>query len=145
MYKEVGHKDSKGKQGLWKYYDGKYLRIEVTFLDDKEEGKWKRYFNSGKLALIIDFKDGVKDGAREEFYDNGFVKERGRYEKGNYYIIDFFSKDGTQTLKNGTGTRIEKFGYNDNDVYEQYFENGKMISEKKISSAFYTDFKKKPD
>ena len=64
-------------------------------------------------------------------------------QTGEYYPNNFWDEKGEQLLKNGTGKVIRKFGPTEAEIFEQYFENGEYLGEKKISGAIYGKFKPK--
>jgi antitoxin component YwqK of YwqJK toxin-antitoxin module len=139
--KAKGKKKNELKEGKWIFYfeDGKVFR-EIHFHNDIEEGEWKMWHANGALYLEQMKVHGESDGYWREYYEDGKIKEIGEYKSGEYIPIDFWDDGGTQLLKNGTGKKIEKFGYLELDIFEQYFENGKFIKEVKISSARYGGF-----
>jgi len=139
--KAQGIKKNGLKEGKWIFYfEGGKLFREIQFHNDIENGEWRMWHESGGLYLEQMKKNGKSDGYWQEYYENGNLKEKGEYKDGAYHPIDFWDQEGVQLLKNGTGKKIEKFGYSELDVYEQYFEEGRFIKEVKISSAQYGGF-----
>lgn len=129
------------KQGKWMfYYENGELQMEVNYKDNIESGEFKRWYQNGNLAVETFYLQGKNSGSWKEYYENGKVKEVGEYKNGEYSPTDFWDEEGIQLLRNGTGKKIEKFGYSELDVYEQYFEDSKFIKEVKISSAHYGKF-----
>jgi antitoxin component YwqK of YwqJK toxin-antitoxin module len=129
------------KQRKWMFYfeSGK-IEMEIEYKNGIEEGQFKRWYTNGNLEVESFYVGGIIDGYWREYYEDGKIKEIGEYKSGEYIPIDFWDERGTQLLKNGTGKKIEKFGYLELDIFEQYFENGKFIKEAKISSARYGGF-----
>lgn len=129
------------KQGKWMFYfESGEIQMEINYKNDIQEGEFKRWYTNGHLAIESFYVGGSNDGYWKEYYENGSIKEIGEYKSGEYIPIDFWDEGGVQLLKNGTGKKIEKFGYLELDIFEHYFEKGKFIKEVKISSAQYRGF-----
>ena len=140
--KECGYLNNRLKEGIWKfYYENGNLYKEINFKDDIENGQWKMWHENGNIYIDQNKINGSSDGYWKEYYENGELKEIGFYEKGEYAPRDFWDENGNQLLINGTGKKIERFGYNDLDICEFYFQDGKFIKEIKIESAKYNKFK----
>ena len=139
---ESGFVNDYGKQGKWFFYneDGTILK-EVEYKDDVEHGLFTRYFDNGKIALQSNFKDGRYDGPGIEYYENGQVKEDWIYRNEIFFSINFWNENGEQTLIEGKGFKIAKFGTAGGDVYIQYIENGSLVKEEKIQSSIFLGFK----
>jgi antitoxin component YwqK of YwqJK toxin-antitoxin module len=139
--KAKGIRENGLKEGKWIFYfeDGEMLR-EIYFRNDVEDGEWKMWHKSGSLYIEQMKVLGKSEGYWKEYYENGNIKEIGEYKNGEYFPVDFWDEGGVQLLKKGTGKKIEKFGYLELDICEQYFEDGKFIKEVKISSAQYGGF-----
>ena len=101
----------------------------------------KTYHSNGQLNLEYETFNGLPQGLWKEYYENGQLAEEGEYVEGKYYVKNFWSESGEHLLVNGTGKTIRRFGVSQSEVYEQYFEKGKFIREKKIYSVSYGKFK----
>ncbi len=86
----INRKDAKGlKQGLWKtFYDNGKVKEEVTYLNDKKNGYFKKYDETGTLISIekyindqaVEFAEELKEyEIRRDYHDNGKVKIEGSY------------------------------------------------------------------
>ncbi|HTN08282.1 hypothetical protein [Agriterribacter sp.] len=129
------------KEGKWIYYfESGIKHREINFNNDVENGEWKMWHENGNLYLEQNKIHGRSDGYWKEYYESGELKEIGEYKNGEYFPIDFWDEGGNQLLKNGTGTKIEKFGHLELDIYKQYYKESKFIKEVKISSAQYGKF-----
>jgi antitoxin component YwqK of YwqJK toxin-antitoxin module len=142
--KAKGIKKDEQKEGQWIFYfeDGKIYR-EVNFRNNIEDGEWKMWHANGLLYLEQVKVLGKSEGYCKEYYENGSIKEIGEYRNGEYFPIDFWNEEGRQLLKNGSGKKIEKFGYLESDIFEHYFENGIFIREVKVSSTGFRGFSSK--
>jgi antitoxin component YwqK of YwqJK toxin-antitoxin module len=136
--KEKGYLDSKGKQGKWLYYyENGSLFKEVEYLNDIENGIFLRYFDNGQMAYKSNFMHGKHTGPGIEFYENGNIKEEWIYKNEEFFPINSWNEKGIQTMKNGTGYKIEKYSFNIDKVY---FENGRFIKRVEISRSEYLGF-----
>ncbi|MCC6370028.1 MAG: hypothetical protein IT236_03375 [Bacteroidia bacterium] len=123
------------------YYSSGQLKTIYNFFNGVKHGDFVRYFENGQIEIQASFVDGKKEGKWIEYYESGQVAEEGEYtSSGEYNVINFWTDTGEQLLINGTGKTIRKFGASQGDIYEQYFENGKFICEKKIQGVSYGKF-----
>lgn len=125
-------KDGK-KEGLWTFYyeNGEKFR-EINYAGGTENGIWIMWHENGNLYLEKSKKNGKTDGLWKEYYESGKIKEIGEYLECEYMPKDFWDEEGNQLLKDGNGKKIEKFGAGSIDVFEHYFENGKLVKEIRI-------------
>ena len=139
--KAEGTKQKGLKEGKWTYFFESGMKYrEINFSNDIEHGEWKMWHKNGNLYLEQKKMLGESHGYWKEYYENGNIKEIGEYYNTEYFPSDFWDEEGNQLLINGTGKKIEKFGHLELDIYEQYYEKGKLINEIKISSANYSKF-----
>jgi antitoxin component YwqK of YwqJK toxin-antitoxin module len=130
------------REGKWLfYYESGQLQREVNYSKGIEDGAWKMWHENGNLYLDQFIENGHTKGIWREYYENGRIKEVGEYIDGEYWPNDFWSEEGTQLLKNGTGKKIERFGYSGLDVFEHFYENGKLVKEVKVSTAKFGSFR----
>jgi antitoxin component YwqK of YwqJK toxin-antitoxin module len=86
------------KEGHWKYKVGEYI-AEGEYIEDKEEGLWKQYFNTGKLAFEGTYIEGNENGVHKFYYSNGNIREERSYRMGvREGVWKSFSEDGTQLI-----------------------------------------------
>jgi antitoxin component YwqK of YwqJK toxin-antitoxin module len=137
-----GITDKEGKkQGKWKFfYDDGKIKSEGNFVHDKREGKWLYYFNSGMTEQIGNYKNGKPHGQWIWYYENQKLRRTGEfdngYEKGFYYEL---SEEG-DTLSRGSylvGFKTGEWMYHVND----YKEIGNYVSGKKegLWKHYYDD------
>ncbi len=68
--------------------------LHREFLDDKEHGEWVRIEN-GIRVKVENYRDGVLQGAAENYYDNGQMESFGQYTNGERTgRWEFFYPDG---------------------------------------------------
>lgn len=113
--------------------------------DGKKNGEFKRFYENTNIAYKCEYKNGVNIGSVEEWYSNGQLAEIGKFINGEYVVQQFWGENGEQLLKDGTGMTLRKYGTNDHDVYEQYFENYEFKGEKKIQGATFGKFEQNED
>jgi len=151
---EGEYKDDK-PVGEWKYYypDGKLEQTGKYTPSGKMTGTWKWYYDSHQVKTEESFRNGLKDGLRTEYDEDGKIIEEGEYvdglEDGPWFTQtgDFVEKgtyrDGLKTgiwrswflVTSGTATdSIRNFEGNfidDNPdgKHIYYWENGKIKNE----------------
>ena len=139
--KERGFVNDLGKQGRWIYFfDNGSIFKEVQFKDNLEHGTFKRYFENGQIAVLSNFTNGVREGKGIEYYENGRPKEEWEYRNGKFFAISFWDENGVQTIIDGSGYKIEKYGYAEADVKKEFYKNGICVDEEIISKARYSKF-----
>lgn len=137
----ISYWSNKLKNGtLQEFYETGQLKIERNYIAGKIEGFGKVFYANGLLHSEYYYVNGKNNGKYYEWYENGQLAEEGEYLNDDYSELNFWEEDGTQILKDGTGKTIRKYGATDGDIYEQYFDGGKMIGEKKIASVFFGEF-----
>jgi antitoxin component YwqK of YwqJK toxin-antitoxin module len=131
--KAEGSVENGKKEGLWIFYypDGKKNK-EINYKVGIENGIWLMWHENGNLYIEQSKINGKTNGLWKEYYENGKIKEIGEYIEGVYTPKDFWDEEGNQLLKNGNGKKIEKFGADLIDVFEHYFENGKLVKEVRV-------------
>ena len=123
------------KQGVWRtFYDGKKLKSETVYKNNKKQGldicwygsgcvKQEIYYNNGQLdgpvtyydknckkELIENYKSGVKEGIEITYYSNGRIKSEGNYKKGNLDgVYKIYTKTGKFNFESRTGTEDVSF------------------------------------
>ncbi|MDX2172719.1 MAG: toxin-antitoxin system YwqK family antitoxin [Bacteroidota bacterium] len=123
------------KQGVWReFYDGKKLKSETVYKNNKKQGldiswyasgcvKQEIYYNNGQLdgpvtyydknckkELIENYKNGVKEGIEITYYNNGRIKSEGNYKKGNLDgVYKIYTKTGKFNFESRTGTEPVTF------------------------------------
>jgi len=122
------------------FHNNGQLEKVGELINKQKQGLWTHYYENGLKRLQVTFKDDKYDGALTEWYEDGQIAEEGEYKNGEYIVLNFWTEDGTQLLKDGTGKTIRKFGTSQSDVYEQYFDKGTFTGEKKISGITYGKF-----
>ena len=133
----------KDEELIQEFHPNKNLKSIWVEKNGLKNGTFKRYFDDTRLAYLCEYENGKSIGDVKEWYENGILAEVGKYANGEYFIQNFWDENGSQLLKDGTGIAIRKFGTNDNDVFEQYFENYHFKGEKKIRGVTYGKFEEK--
>ncbi|MBR1769892.1 MAG: hypothetical protein IJ748_05470 [Bacteroidales bacterium] len=123
----------KKKEGQWKYYSEKGIRlVETEYKNNLKEGKEKLYDNTGKQIIevisfasgkrngqfyknlfeegyyITNYKDDVLDGEYQEFDAQKRLRFKGQYVKG--------LKQGEWKVYNSSGQEIQVFTYKNNEL-----------------------------
>jgi uncharacterized protein len=133
IIKSKGTVEKKMKEGTWMYYfENGMIEREVNYQNNIYDGPFKRWFKNGNLAIECVYMKGKLNGIWKEYYENGKLKETGEYINNEYKPKNFWNENGVQSLNNGTGKKMEKFGHNEIDIFEQYYKEGKLIKEIRV-------------
>ena len=121
-----GPVSSNKKNGLWKLFvkgtNGASVLAEVSFKDDRIDGKLKQYYPSGRLLSESDYKNGILNGRHMTYYESGIGK------------IEEYYRDGK---KNGRSFEYFQDGKTKENAYFQNdLRNG-------MSTIFYTNGRRK--
>ena len=98
------------KEEVWKLNIGDY-KEEGKYKEDKKDGEWNGYYDTGESAFIGAFVDGDPHGKHVYFFDTGKVREEGSYVMGlKQGVWKRYNKLGEITLattyENGVETKI---------------------------------------
>ena len=98
------------------------IGLIVYYKNGKQEGESKGFWPNGNLKFKQIYKNGYADGNGERWYENGTKKSEGNcrlvnssYKYSTCSIINFWTKDGEQTMKDSSGIFID---YHDNGVLQ---------------------------
>ena len=122
------------------YYDSGKIKTMTDVVNGEKNGKHFLYAENGQLLVESFYNDGRSHGKWTEYYENGQLAEEGEFINDEYHVYNFWTENGDQLLKDGTGKTIRKFGATESEIYEQYFENGQFKGEKKINDITYEKF-----
>jgi antitoxin component YwqK of YwqJK toxin-antitoxin module len=141
------------KQGYWKKsYNNGNLMYKGFFKDNKPLGKMIRYYESGGLQAILEFRNDIESTQAKLYYEDGEISAEGNYintlkdslwkyysfwtgalVSEEYYIKG--KKNGVQKSYYANGNVSEETEYK-NDIKDghwiQYFEDGK----KKLEATY---------
>lgn len=179
LYYITGEIETKGrynngvKDGLWvTYHKNGNLKNEGFYVDDAEDGIWVDYYKNGtpkiiqEFTLIDEYPYSVNINTYETYYDNGMVKEIGKYivkdnnsvkngkwtsynQDGSVTNITNYldgKKNGEYLVYNNDQQLITKGNYlNDNEagIWYHYYDNGILKSEGTYIEGIKHDYWKK--
>ena len=162
---EFNKKDDQGRrQGYWqiKGYmanDAKYTADAVveegTFIDDRKEGLWKKYYPTGQLKSEITFVNDRPNGFYAVYYSNGNLEEKGtwarkkntgefrRFHSNGEPQQEFFFNDkgirnGTQRYYHDNGQlalEVSVIDGKETGTMKRWDEKGKLVEEKKMTDG----------
>lgn len=72
------------KVGVWKSYHNKNKKLaeEGEYVDDKKVGVWYHYHDNGAKEFEENYKDGLLEGERTTWDEQGNITSTGTYKKG---------------------------------------------------------------
>lgn len=126
------------KQGKWIFfgedmknesgYQPDQLVEEGTYVNNKKDGLWIKYFPNGKPETEINYSNNRPNGEYKVYYENGQLQEHGVW-KNNRNIGNFkrFHENGEpqqEFVFNTTGKR--------DGIQKYYHENGQLMIEGEI-------------
>jgi antitoxin component YwqK of YwqJK toxin-antitoxin module len=110
-------------EGEWKFY---HLRSDTLMtLENYKKGALhgvkKVFYNTGLLAELTTFENGIKDGPYQKVAENGVVMEESIFKNGAY--------DGTAIFREAAGDNYTKGQFkNGKSIGKWYFyKNGKVV------------------
>ena len=127
---------------MWSYfYETGELKQEIEYNEGIENGEFKLFHENGLLAYTGMIVNGKHQGLWKEYYENGQIQEESMFTDDTCFPVNFWRENGEQILIKGTGMKIAKYGTESmEDVYEQYFDNGKFVKEIKIKGYKFLGF-----
>jgi uncharacterized protein len=133
IFKAEGYLIDGKKNGLWKYYyENGTKHREIIYEKGIENGEWKMWHENGNPYIEQTKLNRKTIVIWKEYYNTGRIKEVGLYSENDYSPIDFWDEEGNHLLINGNGKKIEKLGVGGIDIFEHYYENGKLTKENRI-------------
>src|ERR1041384_258684 len=67
------------------YYDPMHIQVDEDYFvreDNQMEGKYRKYFQNGRLAIEGAFVNGFRSGTFYEYHPNGTLIRKINYENG---------------------------------------------------------------
>lgn len=119
------HANGAKKTSIWVYPDGEILKrnewytdgikeLEIPYKDNVPHGEFKRWTGFGDLAMVGEYKKGLRHGTWTSYYTanlNSRKKEAVRYYKDDHAVGDW-----------------EGWFYNENKAFEEHYnDNGDSI------------------
>jgi len=102
--------------------EGTYSQGQL--IDGNREGKWVKYYQSGKKFIIANYVDGVLNGQVISYYKNGNVQAENDYINGKL--------NGVSKQYDIKGNPIREISYKDNLIFGNciYYEDGLIDNER---------------
>ncbi|MGV3546826.1 MAG: toxin-antitoxin system YwqK family antitoxin [Pedobacter sp.] len=107
------------------YHHNGNLKNEGQYDDNRRRtGKWKEYYQSGKLWEVQNYEDGKPAGKFTQYYESGEL-----YRTGSYFA-DKPAGEWKTYLKNGNLITIGCYNQNGKETgeWKEYDDNGKLES-----------------
>jgi antitoxin component YwqK of YwqJK toxin-antitoxin module len=129
----INQTDAQGlKQGYWEKRDPQgNLVYQGYFKDNKPEGEMKRYYETGELKAILNYRHNSEIVHTRFYYDTGEIAAEGLYLRNQkdslwkYYSYYTGALTSTEIYANGVKQGIEKKYYPNGQVSEEIeWQNG---------------------
>ena len=127
---------SGGKKGEWKFFsDNGVLTGEGTYIEDKADGVYKEYYETGEKFSVSEYKLDTLDGYYTDFYKNGQMRTQGWYQGGfkqgewRTYFIDGNLQAKNFYHKGDLHDEQEYFGVKAKKLSTLKYHFGKALSE----------------
>lgn len=130
IYKKINIGNTPYIQGTMYNIKGQLLSVEnwkgQTFdiknwqANNQKDGAWEEYYENGQLKSKMNYKLNVLDGERVEYYENGNVENKFSYLKGREVEFISYFRNGNLQAKR---TYLKDKLYGDEIVY---YENGNV-------------------
>ena len=135
FYDQKKNKVSEGKvlnklfEGEWKYYhlNSKNIMTTEHYSKGKLEGIRTVFYNSGKIAEEISYKNNLKNGFYKKYTENGIVLEESTFKNNLYSGLAVFRDSNGNMVSTGQFVKGKKAGI------WQFFEKGKVVKEMNMS------------
>jgi len=85
------------------YYPDSALRLEGSYAEGKKDGVWKAWYQDGTPWSIGEFRNGLSDGFRMVYHENGQLYYEGNYTKGK--------RSGHWEFFNSKGEKVKELDY----------------------------------
>ena len=138
------------KDSVWKYYSfyDHTLKSSETYKDGIKQGPECHYYPTGKMFDKIEWKNNVKDGNWNQYFEDGSFRLRGGYSRGklsgDFYV--YYPKNVPMVKGHYTNdTREGKWIYYNEDGSvnnEIVYANGQPQNEKDLTEKQQEYFKK---
>jgi antitoxin component YwqK of YwqJK toxin-antitoxin module len=100
--------------GVFKdYHDSGELKVQGQYLSNKKVGEWKYYHKNGQISELYSYEAGKRNKEYITYYEDGIVKIKIEKE-GGVYVTSSFYESGKLFYK-----RQNETGY-----YRSYYESG---------------------
>lgn len=150
------------KTGTELRWQKKVLVFETSYKNGKENALRKSYYPSDKLAQTQNIVDDLLQGESTEYYENGNIKSKRNYSSfitvskekkynqvGWIWQYDEAGKITSKLFYDSLGNRVVHYSYHNGKLNQlfidkvlelNYFPNGKLMSEKIISTTSMMPF-----
>jgi antitoxin component YwqK of YwqJK toxin-antitoxin module len=116
------------------YSNGLMKKLESTDKYDDLNGICKDWYDNGQLKEECEFIGGMqRTGPWLKYHRNGQIEQEAEFRDGDLFFHNYWTKEGEQLLKNGTGLYVneyeidmfgEEMNYRDETEYIDYKRNG---------------------
>jgi len=116
----INLKDKKeGKYRKW-YNFGK-LSKDGNYVNGKKDGLWEEWYGTGKQKIKCTYIDGVLNGEYKSWYTDGNLKYLSVYKDGNMISHISYNEDGIEKPKTvESDLKLVETKYRTGELYERY-------------------------
>ena len=100
------------------YYDSGELKVVGQYKNKKRVGSWKSYHKNGAVSGTYSYTNGKRNKESIYYYEDGSVKSKTEKE-GGYFIKRVYYESGQLQVHRQVG----------NGYYKEYLESGQLIIE----------------
>lgn len=96
------------------FYPGGSVSEEVTWVENKKNGKWKQYYEDGSLRLESSYKDDKLNGLYQLFFPDSTVKIKGMFlDDVSHGVWSYYNEGGSEAYsleyQNGQPVDMDKY------------------------------------
>ena len=85
------------ENGIWKvYYDNGQLEKEGNVIDGKEDGTWKYFYKTSELQSEGNYNNGKRNGVWFGFHENGTKRRKSYFNMGEVKEETCWDKEGNE-------------------------------------------------
>jgi len=94
--------------------------VECNYVNNVLNGQYSSYYQNGQTKEQGEFRNGQKTGEWKSWFDNGQLKKVIVFSAGDYYLREFYKRNGKQLVLNGDGK------FNDDELISMTIVKGEI-------------------
>lgn len=109
------------------------LMLQLSFSQEREDGPYKNYYESGELFVEGQYKNQKRVGEWKQYHKNGQVSRIYSYQDGERNKEEVYFYDTGEM--SGKVVKVE-----DDFIRYGYYKSGKLEFERQLTSGYYKSF-----